>query len=114
MSGQADAKDHKPQTGSILSAFKNAFLKKIKFSEKVLPHPKKRESDGVETHRTLLKPSSNDVKEGLTHARDRAKKNWRKVRVLIKAINNWKKVRNDVLLYGTHNYEFSRTFNRIS
>ena len=114
MSGQANDKGDKPKNGSILSAFKNAFLKKLKFSEKVLTHPKKRLSEGAETNRTLLKPSSNDLKEGHTHVKDRAKKNWRKLRVLIKAINNWKKVRNDVLLYGTHNYEFTRTFNRSS
>jgi hypothetical protein len=37
--GKTNAKDHKPSTGSILSAFKNSFLKKLKFSDKVYPHP---------------------------------------------------------------------------
>lgn len=39
---------------------------------------------------------------------------WNKTRSLIRAISSWKSVRNDVLLYGTHNYEFRRTFNVIT
>ena len=39
---------------------------------------------------------------------------WKKTIVLIKAVNTWKSVRNDVLLYGTHNYEFRNTFNVVT
>jgi UDP-N-acetylglucosamine 2-epimerase len=43
--------------------------------------------------------------------RTKARANWRKLRNVFIAINKWKRVRNDVLLYGTHNYEFRKTFN---
>ena len=43
--------------------------------------------------------------------RTKARTNWRKLRNVFLAINKWKRVRNDVLLYGTHNYEFRKTFN---
>ncbi len=39
---------------------------------------------------------------------------WKKVRNLIRANNNWKKVRNELLLYGTQNYEFKPTFNVLT
>lgn len=36
---------------------------------------------------------------------------WKKARLAIKALNNWKRVRADVLLFGTHNYDFRPNFN---
>ena len=45
---------------------------------------------------------------------ERGKQLWAKTRNVFRAINSWKRVRSDVLLYGTHNYEFRKTFNVLT
>lgn len=39
---------------------------------------------------------------------------WGKARSAIKAVNSWKRVREDLLLYGTHNYELRKKYNVLT
>jgi len=35
---------------------------------------------------------------------------WKKAKSVMRAITIWKKIQDDIYLYGTHNYEFRQTF----
>jgi hypothetical protein len=44
---------------------------------------------------------------------DRGKKLWAKTRNVFRAVIIWKRVRSDLVLYGTHNYEFRTSQNIV-
>jgi len=58
--------------------------------------------------------SSQEEEKTRIAASGRARQLWAKLRNVIRAINTWKRVRHDVVLYGTHNYEFRKTHNIVS
>lgn len=71
--------------------------------------PQTRQTDLLNlSNRRLLEPNSPAM---ILKRRERAKKLWRKARLVLRAIMTWKAIRSDIQLYGTHNYEFRSNFN---
>ena len=55
-----------------------------------------------------------DEEEKRKKLMERGKQLWAKARSAIKAVNIWKRVREDVLLYGTHNYDLRKKYNVLT